>query len=129
MKLWILFLIIPVIWGCSASQNQVIIQNIQQWDDQGAELTRVAGKQILKHWAMNSAYWKIQIGGKISSDEYYKLRTAMYALDGYVPYKDNLTDIQCAEVVSWYSKWLVAGGTMLVDEYLPKILELLARIK
>jgi hypothetical protein len=133
-KLWVLFLVAPIIFlGCaSGSLNTATVQQaVIQFDDSNAQATIDAATQIMKHWEMNSAFWRIQFGGKLSADEFYKLRMSMNALDALKKEigDKKLTERQAGEIIAWFGKFVEAGGNALLDEWIPKILALIKQLK
>lgn len=129
MKRFLLVVAIGIIIWCTgcASQMSQIQTSLTNFDDQNAQRTIAISTQILKHWDMNSAFWKIQVGGKIETDEYMRLKIAWIALDKLKMEIDGsiaMNEKQAGEVLSWYLKWVSAGGKALYDTVLPSVLKL-----
>lgn len=131
MKLAIICILLLALFGCSASQTQVMTDQIITWDEQNVAQIVTVSNQIMKHWAGNSIYWKIQIGTKLYDDEHFKLRQAWEALDkigqDYAAAGNKLTEEQSFAVIAWWGKWAATGGKELALNIITQISALAAK--
>jgi len=129
MKLFLICLIAISLTGCATQFGQVQ-QSLTQWDDQNAQATVAISQQIMKHWRMNSVFWRIQIGPRIETEDYYRLKLAWDHLDALSNEITSapVTEEQAGAVLSWYIKWVWAGGKELYNSVLPSILKLATQL-
>ncbi len=118
--------------GCSASQTATIKQALVQFDNDNAKRVNDIMAQVMKHWAGNSIFWKIQIGPKLQDEDHFKLRTAWENLDRiykekYLPAK-KLEEVDAFEGFSWFLKWGAAGGKELAMELFGQAVALAAQL-
>jgi len=122
-----LFLVVAlaiILPACSA------IPQLIQFDDQGAAATVQITTQLMRHWEINSEFWKVQVGKKLDTEDFYKLKTSWNALDAlHAEIGGNApTEKQAGQILSWYLKWLAEGGDKLKDVILPWVLKYAAQL-
>ena len=125
IKSSIIGLIIYAFGGSTTAQTVSLISSISQIDDENTAVTIAISNQIMKHWEMNSSFWRIQIGKRLDMEDNFKLKQAWDELDRLKSeIKKEITERQAGEVLSWYLKWVQAGGKDIWDVMLPKVLKL-----
>ncbi len=125
MKKWILlFLLIPVLLGCSQLQTQIV-----KFDDANADLTLKGAKQIMKHWGMNSSAIHVGLGDEIINTKMpVEFGKALARLDEfelkYGKDQSTMTEKDAGNIVTLvYGKLLMPVATELFKQYAPGILE------
>jgi hypothetical protein len=107
--------------GCATIQPQ-----IAQFDDQNAAATMAAGKQIMKHWAMNSQAIHIGIGDEVIGTKLpAEFGKSLKALDDmcakFCAGQDAMTEADSAASVMYLGKLIAPAIGALVNQYAPNV--------
>jgi hypothetical protein len=119
--LFAVILFMSVLAGCAGIQGQ-----IAKFDDQNATNTVATGKQIMKHWGMNSKAIHIGIGDAVIGTKLpAEFGSSLKALDDlcvkFCPDQTIMTEADATETVMYLGKLIAPTIETLINQYAPDI--------
>lgn len=123
MRKWIiLLLLLPVLFcGCAGVQTQ-----IAKFDDQNAARMLASGKQVMKHWLMNSKAIHIGVGDEIIGTKLPAgFGKALTRLDemakSFGSNQDIMTEADATEAVMQVGKLITPAIQAIINQYAPDV--------
>jgi hypothetical protein len=114
-------LIVASFLGCSTIQPQ-----IAKFDDQNAANTMAWGKQIMKHWSMNSQAIHIGVGDEIINTKLpAEFERSLKALDGmcekFCVNQDAMTEADATSAIMHLGKLIAPAVQAIIQQYAPNV--------
>lgn len=121
IELFLVISILCMLVGCAGIQGQ-----IAKFDDQNATATVATGKQIMKHWGMNSKAIHIGIGDAVIGTKLpAEFGSSLKSLDDlcvkFCPDQSTMTESDATETVMYLGKLIAPAVETLINQYAPDI--------
>ncbi len=119
MKKYLIFILIPFLIGCTSLQKSAI--KISEVDLKNAEASRIAGKNLLSTWKLNSGFIRGTLGDRLNQFPHEAVK-AMDELDKLAE-KTELTDFDLGYSLGARVRLLGEMVVQAIQHYFPKLLE------
>lgn len=127
-KIAILLCLGFLLFGCSQKQIETFQTDLFAWDYNNLKNARAYAEHIVSVWEFNYTVIDEFLEGKLQTQEYYQVKTAMDKILQYTK-KKKLTDKDVAVVNVSFVKFIQYGGEKLVKEGLPNFLKFVASFR
>lgn len=119
MKKYLIFILIPFLVSCTSLQKSAI--KVSEVDLKNAEASRIAGKNLLSTWKLNSGFIRGTLGDRLNQFPHEAVK-AMDELDKLAE-KTELTDFDLGYSLGARVRLLGEMVVQAIQHYFPKLLE------